>query len=157
MAEQVDATERLDRHALVMTVWAPALVAAVTLIVRGFALDGGAWWIAAGFVAILAGFAGHVIVNAVLRTPFTPGETALGAFAYAAALAALVLFALTGPDGTVARLLLPAGLGLAALLAAVLVYMVIAFGPRAAFSKFDVIRDNNLRPASRLPHRGGRR
>jgi hypothetical protein len=34
--------------------------------------------------------------------------------------------------------------------------MVIRDGPRAAFARFDIIRDNNPRRASRLPHRGGR-
>jgi Na+/H+ antiporter NhaD/arsenite permease-like protein len=49
-----------------------------------------------------------------------------------------------------------AALGLVALAAAVILYMVIRYGPRAAFERFDIIRDNNPRRASRLPHRGGR-
>ena len=53
--------------------------------------------------------------------------------------------------------MMPIGLGLGALVFVVVVSMLISFGPRRAFEKFDVIRDNNLRAAARLPHRGGRR
>lgn len=149
--------DRLNRHALVMALWTPAAFVAAVLLNHGMSTGTSSWWIAAGFAAIAVGFVGHVIVNAVLGTRFTAGETALGATVFAAALAATLLAALVGPDGFGARFLLPVGAGLAGLLATVLIYMVIAFGPRRAFEKFDVIRDNNLRAASRLPHRGGRR
>ena len=148
--------DRLDRHALVMAIWCPAAFLAVALLHHGVT-GGGGWWIGAGFLPILAAFAGHVIANAVLGTGFTAGETALGSLAFALAVAVLLLTALLGPGGVVVAVFLPAGLGLAALLAAVILYLVIRFGARGAFERFDVIRDNNLRPASRLPHRGGRR
>lgn len=155
MASQ-DMTDRLDRHALVMAIWTPAVFVAAALLHRGV-LIGGAWWIAAGFAALLLAFAGHVIVNTVLGTGFTPGETALGLVVFAAALGALLLSALVGPDGIGADVYLALGLGFAALVVAVVAYLVIAHGPRRAFEKFDVIRDNNARRASRLPHRWGRR
>ena len=148
--------DRLDRHGLVMAIWAPAAFVAAALLHKGVS-DGGAWWIGAGFGAVIIGFVGHVIINAVLGTRFTAGETALGMVAFAAAVVALLLTVLLAPAEMAERLVLPVGLGLASLVVAVIVYMLIAFGPRSAFERFDVIRDNNLRPASRLPHRGGRR
>ena len=99
-------------------------------------------------------FAGHVIINVATRSTFTAGETALGAVLFSASLVALLLMRLGGFD---AERFMAFGLGIAVLLAAVIVYMLIAFGPRSAFERFDVIRDNNLRRASHLPHRGGRR
>lgn len=149
-------TERLDRHVLVMAIWLPLGFVATALLHTGLT-GGGAWWIAAGFAAIIAAFAGHVIANAVLGTSFTYGETALGAVAYAVALLAFLGTLVLAPAPVVESILLPVALGLAALLAAVILYLIIAFGARGAFERFDVIRDNNLRAASRLPHRGGRR
>lgn len=148
--------DRLDRHALVMAIWSPVFLVAATLLHKGVA-GGGAWWIAAGFAAIIAGFVGHIVVNAVLGTRFSPGEVALGGVGFAAATVLLLLTVLVAPAEIRARVLMPAGLGLAALVVAVILYLVIAHGPRGAFERFDVIRDNNLRAASRLPHRGGRR
>jgi hypothetical protein len=148
--------DRLDRHALVMAIWTPSAFVAATLLHRGLS-SGGDWWIFAGFVVIFAAFVAHIVANAVLGTDFTTGERALGIVAFAAALLTLLLTVLVGPAGLVARIFLPVGLGLMSLVAAVVAYLVIAFGARAAFEQFDVIRDNNLRPASRLRHRGGRR
>lgn len=150
-----DPMDRLDRHALVMALWSPVALVAATLLHLGIS-GGGAWWIAAGFVAILVGFVGHIIANAALGTEFTSGEVALGGVVYAAAVVALLTGALLAPSDRIETVLLPIGLGLAALLVAVISYLLIAYGPRRAFEKFDVIRDNNLRRASRLPHRGGR-
>lgn len=147
---------RLDRHALVMTIWTPFGAVAVTLLHRGL-VAGDGWWIAAGVAAILIAFAGHVIANAVTGTRFTQGEVALAGVAYAASLAAFLVSALVLSAEALDGILMPAGLGLGALLLAVVLYMVIHFGARAAFARFDVIRDNNLRPASWLAHRGGRR
>ena len=155
MAHQ-EPNDRLDRHALVMAIWTPAVFASAALLHRGILSDG-LWWIAAGFCALLIAFAGHVIANVVLKTGFTQGETALGMVVFAAALGALLLSALAGPDGITAEVYLALGLGFAALVIAVVFYLVIAHGPRRAFEQFDVIRDNNPRRASRLPHRGGRR
>lgn len=149
-------TERLDRHALVMALWTPLGFITAVLMYHGIT-GAGAWWTAAGFVAILAGFGGHVIVNVVLKTDFTPAETALALVAFAVAMIALLLGVLMAPAETGLRLLVSIGPGLVALVVAVVAYMVIAYGPRAAFDKFDVARNNNRRRASHLPHRGGRR
>jgi hypothetical protein len=146
-------SRKLDRHALVMAFWLPAAVVAVALFHHGFG-PGGPWWVAGGFAAVLAGFGAHVIVNAVTGTGFTAREVALGLFAYALAALALVLSVLLTP-GFDGGDFWPGALGLMALAAAVLLYMVIRHGPRGAFERFDIIRDNNPRRASRLPHRGG--
>lgn len=149
--------DRLDRHGLVMAIWSPAAFLAAALLHKGVTAGGGAWWIGAGFGVLILGFAGHVIVNAVLKTRFTAGETALGLVTFAVGIVALLVTVLVAPPETVERVVLPVALGLVSLVVAVIAYLVIAFGPRGAFERFDVIRDNNLRPASRLPHRGGRR
>lgn len=149
-------TDRLDRHAFVMALWMPLGFVAAVLLQHGIAVAG-AWWSAAGFVAILAAFIGHVIVNAVLKTDFTRGETALALVAFAVATIALLLGVLVTPPETGALLLVSVGPGLVLLVIAVVAYMLIAYGPRAAFEKFDVARSNNRRRASHLPHRGGRR
>jgi hypothetical protein len=146
-----DRLQRLDRHALVMAVWLPAAFVAAGLFHHGFG-PGGSWWLMGGFAAVLAAFGGHVIVNAVLGTDFTARETALGLFAYALAVLALVFSVLLAPGFA----FWPPALGLVALAAAVIFYMVIRYGPRTAFNRFDIIRDNNPRRASSLPHRGGR-
>ncbi len=148
--------DRLDRHALAMAIWTPSALVVATLLHKGLS-NGGGWWIFAGFAMIIAAFVVHVIANALLGTGFTTGERALGTFAFAASLLSLLLTVLVGPSELGARIFLPVGLGLMSLVVAVVVYLVIAYGARAAFERFDVIRDNNLRPASRLRHRGGRR
>lgn len=150
-----DAGEKLDRHALVMAVWLAAGTVALGLFHYGFGA-GGTGWLAGGFAALLAGYGGHVIVNAVLGTRFTPREVALGLVLMLAAFLALVLSVLL-VDGFTERAFLPVTGGLVSLVAAVLLYMVTRHGPRRAFEVFDVIRDNNRRPASLLPHKGGRK
>ena len=93
----------------------------------------------------------------MLKTGFTAGETALGSAILVGLTLAYLITIMTAPDVLVGRLMMPIGLGLGSLVVVVVVSMLISFGPRRAFEKFDVIRDNNLRAASRLPHRGGRR
>jgi hypothetical protein len=147
----LDRLQRLDRHALVMAVWLPAAIVAVGLFHHGFG-PGGSWWLMGGFASVLAAFGAHVIINAVLGTDFTAREVALGLFVYALAALALVFSVLLTPGFA----FWPSALGLVALAVAVILYMVIRYGPRAALNRFDIIRDNNPRRASSLPHRGGR-
>ena len=155
MSSEDEASDRLDRHALVLAVWLPAGFVALGLLHYGFGA-GGPWWVAAGFIAVLAGFAAHVIVNAVLGTSFTARETGLGMVLYATGMVALVLAVLL-VDGFAARFFLPVAGGMTGLLLTAVVYMLIRFGSRAAFDKFDIIRDNNPRRASRLTQRGPQR
>ncbi len=151
-----DPIERLNRHALIMAIWMPVGLLSAVLLGHGIG-EGLAWWIASGFASILLGFAGHVIANAVLGSGFTSGETALCLVAFAAALIALLVTILVAPAALAETLVLPVGIGLASLVIAVIAYLVIRHGPRGAFAMFDVIRDNNRRSASHLPHRGGGR
>lgn len=139
-----------------MAIWTPTTFLAAALLHKGLS-SGGDWWIFAGFVMIIAAFIAHVIANAVLGAGFTTGERALGIVAFAAFLLSFLLTVLVGPPDLTDRIFLPVGLGLISLVVTVVAYLVIAYGPRRAFEGFDVIRDNNLRPASSLPHRGGRR
>ena len=155
MSSEDEVSDRLNRHALVLAVWLPAGFVALGLLHYGFGA-GGAWWVAAGFAALLAGFAAHVLVNAVLGTGFTARETGLGMVLYATGMVALVLAVLL-VDGFAARFFLPVAGGMITLLLAAVFYMLIRFGTRDAFNKFDIIRDNNPRRASRLRQRGARR
>ena len=147
--------DRLSRHGLVMAIWAPAVFAAALLFHAGY-LYAMNWWFVAAFGSLIIAFCAHIIVNVVLKTGFTAGETALGSAILVALSLAYLITIMTAPE-LVGRLMMPIGLGLGALVVVVVVSMLISFGPRRAFEKFDVIRDNNLRAASRLPHRGGRR
>jgi hypothetical protein len=150
-----DRTERLDRHALVMAIWLPLGLVAVTLAHYGFG-DGGPLWVLAAFGTVLAAFSGHVIINVALATEFSPREVALGLVLYGCAVVALVLGVLV-VDGFAARYFLAVSGGLALLAAAVVFYMLTRFGVRRAFENFDVIRDFNPRHSSRLPRRRRRR
>ncbi len=147
--------DRLSRHGLVMAIWAPAVFAAALLFHAGY-IYATNWWFVAAFGSLIIAFCAHIIVNVVLKTGFTAGETALGSAILVALTLAYLITIMTAPE-LVGRLMMPIGLGLGALVVVVVVSMLISFGPRRAFEKFDVIRDNNLRAASRLPHRGGRR
>ena len=155
MSSEDEASDRLNRHALVLAVWLPAGFVGLGLLHYGFGA-GGAWWVASGFAALLAGFAAHVIVNAVLGTTFTLREAGLGMVIYATAILALVLAVLL-VDGLASRFFLPVAGGMIVLLLAAVFYMLTRFGTRDAFDKFDSIRDNNPRRASRLSQRGPQR
>ncbi len=148
------ALARLDRHALVMTLWLSAGLVAALLFHRGFA-GAGPWWVAGGFAAVLAGFAGHVVVNAALGTGFTPRETGVGMVLYLAALngfaAAVLLF-----EGFYDTHFLTVAAGMCSLAAAAVFTMVTRHGARGAFEKFDIVRDNNPRSSSRLDRSGAR-
>ena len=145
----------LDRHALVLAAWLPAGFVALSLFRYGFGA-GGAWWLAGGFAAILAGFVAHIVINAVLATNFSPREVALALVLFLAAALAFVLATLI-VAGFAGRHFLPVTLGMAALATVVIFYMVARHGTRGAFDAFDIIRNNNPRRASSLRQGGGRR
>jgi hypothetical protein len=150
-----DPTDRLDRHALVTAAWIAAGLVAATLFHYGLGA-GGPTWVLAAFGVLLAGFGGHVIVNAVLGTEFTPREVALGLVVYGCAVLSVGL-AVFMIDGFGQRHFLTFSAGLALLAAAVVFYMVIRYGVRQAFESFDVIREFKPRRASRLVRRRRRR
>ncbi|MGE0213559.1 MAG: hypothetical protein AB7S41_17865 [Parvibaculaceae bacterium] len=145
--------QAIDRHALVMTIWLSFGLVAASLFEYGFGA-GGVFFVLAGFVVVLAAFAGHVIVNVVHRTTFTPRELALGLVIYAAALVSFGLATLLAP-GFAARNFLPLSLGFLALFAVVVFYMVTHFGVRRVFDAFDVIRDFRPQGSAEPPSRDG--
>ena len=130
--------DALDRHALVMAVWLPLALMAAALFHYG--LGAGGWlFIAAGFAVVIAAFAGHVIVNVVLGTFFTPREVALGLLLYGAGLVAFGFAILLSPSFRGADAL-AVSLGFLSTAAAVTFTMVTWLGVRGAFESFDVIR-----------------
>jgi hypothetical protein len=144
--------EMLDRHALAMTIWLTAGVMAATL--YHFGAGRGGWpFIAAAFLVVAAGFAGHVIVNAVAQRGFSARELALGLILYATTLIAFGVATLASP-GFAARNFLPTSVGFMGLLAAFVFYMIARSGARQAFEAFDTIRSFSARNA--LNERGGR-
>ncbi len=139
---------RLDRHALVMALWLPLGLVSSVLFHHGFATDG-SWWVAGGFLIILAGYAGHIIVNAALGTGFTARETGVGMVLFLAALNAFA-GAMVLVDGFYESHFLTIAMGMTALVVIAALTMVTRHGARAAFEKFDIIRDNNPRPSSEV-------
>lgn len=128
----------LDRHALVMVIWLSCGFVAAPLFKFGFGAGG--WpFVAAAFAVIVAGFIGHIIVNAVTDTLFTTKEVALGLVFYVVALVAFGLTVLLSPDFRDTQFL-SVSLGLIAIPLVVIVYMITHFGVRRAFESFDVIR-----------------
>jgi hypothetical protein len=136
-------TEVVDRHALVLTIWLSAGLIAATLFHYGLG-TGGPLHILAAFGVVIAGFAGHVIVNVVVGAGFTVGELALGLVLYGTALIAFGCAALVSHE-FVARAALPSGLGFLAIFAAVVFYMIVHSGVRGAFEAFDAIRSFRAR------------
>ena len=137
--EPLERREALDRHALVMAIWLSLGFVAVTLLKYGLG-PGGNWFILSGFGVLIAAFIGHIVINAVYRTTFSPRELALGLVVYAAALVMFgfsVLLSASLRDSTVVTL----GIGFVAVFVVVVFYMIIHFGVRRAFEAFDVIRD----------------
>jgi hypothetical protein len=137
--EPLTRTEMLDRHALVLPIWLAAALVAATLLRYGLG-DGGAPYLFGAFAVVLASFAGHVIVNAVFRTTFTPRELGLGLVVFAVALLAFGLATLVNEEFR-ARAFLPMTIGFVVLSAGVIFYMITHFGVRRTFAAFDVIRD----------------
>jgi hypothetical protein len=130
--------DALDRHALVMAVWLPLALVAAAAFHYGFA--GGGWpFIGAGFAVLIAAFVGHVIVNVVLGTRFTPREVALGLVIYCASVLALGLATLLS-SGFQSLYAVPVGVGLVGMAAVIVVTMILWLGLRGAFESFDVVR-----------------
>lgn len=132
-------TRTLDRHALVTALWLTAAFVAAVLFDYGFGA-GGSWGVGTAFAALLAGFAGHVVVNSVYGTGFTPRELALGLVAFGGGLIVFLVAVLAVP-GFGERHFAVVSLGLLALSVAVVFYMVTHYGLRRVFDAFDVIRE----------------
>jgi len=148
--------EKLNRHALVVAIWFPVIFVAAIALQIGVKFFNPVW-IAAAFVIILLGFVSHVIVNTVLETEFTKGETALGAVCFTFAVIVFAVYGFLSDDQNFYRLILPMTVGFSSLVGAIVIHLLIMYGPRKSLEKFDFIRNNNPRSASFLQHRGGRR
>lgn len=137
--------EALDRHALVMACWLAAALPAAILFDYGFR-QGGAPYMLSGFAVVLAGFAAHVIVNAVYATGFSPRELGLGLIIYGTGLIAFVILSLVSASFA-ARNFMPLSIGFIATGAVVIFYLITRYGARQAFEGFDAIR--NFRSSDR--------
>ena len=128
-----DKTPDVDRGILVFAIWAVFGFLGLGLFLEGMARD--VWGLAAvGVGVVVLAFVGHIIVNGVFDTGFTPGETVLGIGAYGLLGLLFVLGALQG-GMTVADFY--AGLTFfAALSAGFLAYLFTRHGLRGAFSRF---------------------
>jgi hypothetical protein len=130
--------DALDRHALVMAVWLPLVLVAAAAFHYGFAAGG--WpFIGAGFAVLIAAFVGHVIVNVILGTRFTPSEVALGLVVYCASVLAFGLAILLSSSFQ-SLYVLPVSVGLLCVAAVIVITMILWLGLRGAFESFDVIR-----------------
>lgn len=130
--------EALDRHALVLAIWLPLILVAATAFHYGFAAGG--WpFIGVGFVVLLTAFIGHVIVNIVFGTQFTPREVALGLVVYGVSVLGFVLAMLLSSSFE-SHYAVPVSLGLLGMASAIVIAMILWLGLRGAFESFDVIR-----------------
>ncbi len=130
--------DALDRHALVMAVWLPLVLVAAAAFHYGFATGG--WpFIGAGFAVLIAAFVGHVIVNVILGTRFTPSEVALGLVIYCTGVLAFGLAILLSSSFQ-SLYVLPVSVGLLCVAAVIVITMILWLGLRGAFESFDVIR-----------------
>lgn len=133
----LDPAARFGRHAFVMTVWLPTGISGLLLLAIGYRLllPG---YVAAGFAALLAGFAGHVLINVLQGTHFSTREVALWLVSYGMGVAYFLMMLLAGSVAPRA-LFLPTVLGLVSIPIAVGLYLIIRYGVRRAFESFDVI------------------
>ncbi len=130
--------DALDRHALVIAIWAPLVLIAAAAFHYGFAAGG--WpFISGGFAVLIAAFVGHVIINVILGTRFTPGEVALGLVIYCTSVLAFGFATLLSP-GFQSLYMLPVSVGLLCIAAVTVITMILWLGLRGAFDSFDVIQ-----------------
>ena len=148
--------EKLNRHALVVAIWSPVIFTAAIALQVGIKIYNPAWILAA-FAIILVGLVCHIIANSALGAEFTKGETALGALCFILAVMVFAAFGFITDDESFYRLILPIAVGFSSLIGAIIIYLLIMYGPRKSLEKFDLIRNNNPRMAAHLFHRGGRR
>jgi hypothetical protein len=127
----------VDRGILIFAIWAVFGFLGLGLFLEGMARD--VWGLAAvGVGVVVLAFAGHIIVNGIFDTGFTPGETALGIGTYGLLGLLFVLGALQGGMTTAD---FHAGLTFfGVLLAGFLAYLFTRHSLRGAFSRFHVHR-----------------
>jgi hypothetical protein len=135
-----DKSPLVYRGILVFAIWSVFGFLGLGLFLEGMARD--VWGLAAAGVGVVVlAFIGHIIVNGIFDTGFTPGETALGIGTYGLLGLMFVLGALQG-GMTMADF--RAGLTFFGVLAAgFLAYLFTRHGLRGAFSRFHVHRDGS--------------
>jgi hypothetical protein len=143
------AYDRMDRHALVIAIWVAFGFAAVVLTNYGLG-SGGAMFLFAGAGSVILGFLGHVIVNAVYGTTFTPRELALALIVYVVCLISFGVATLFDPDFA-SRNFLALSANFIVIGGVVITYMILHFGVRRTFQAFDVIRDFGNESRSSAP------
>lgn len=123
----------VDRMLLVFSIWCLFGFGGIAFVLEGFARD--SFLLATlGTAAIVGGFVGHVILNAVFGTGFTQGETALGIGVFGVIVAG---FAIGWVSGGFSDNDVWSGLTLIAVLALGLpAYLSTRYGVRGAFSQF---------------------
>lgn len=141
-----DKSPQIERGILVFAIWAVFGFLGLGLFLEGMARD--VWGLAAvGVCGVVLAFVGHIIVNGIFDTGFTPGETALGIGTYGLLGLIFVLGALQG-GRTMADFY--AGLTFFGTLAAgFLAYLLTRHGLRGAFSRFHVQRDGQTHKGAR--------
>lgn len=124
-----------DRNLLVFTVWTALGSTSVLLILEGLHQDN-YWASLLGIGFIVSAFCGHIILNAIFKTGFTSGETALGLTCFGL-LVVLFLAATLFTDNSATDFY--TGLTLFSILViGFIVYLVTRYGLNSAFSKFHV-------------------
>lgn len=111
------------------------------LIGLGFTLEGGAradFLVGLiGIAGVVAGFAGHMVINQIYSTSFTLGEVTLGLVLFALG---SVVFILLSAFGELSSVAFQIGLTLFAILVVgFFAYVATRYGVSGAFKKFDVI------------------
>lgn len=124
-----------ERDLLVFAIWAVLGFAGLCFLLEGFSRD--AYLVSlAGIAAIVAGFAAHIVINAIFATGFRPGEAALGIGTFGViALAFIGGWAMGGLSMSDYW----SGLTLFAVLALGMpIYLSTRYGLRGAFSRFHI-------------------
>jgi hypothetical protein len=88
---------------------------------------------------LIAAFVGHVVINVILGTRFSPREVALGLLIYCAGVLAFG-FAILLSASFQSLFVLPVSVGLLCMAAIIVITMILWLGLRGAFESFDVIR-----------------
>lgn len=127
------ANHDVDRQILVFSIWASLGFLGLGVFLEGLSRD--SWSVSAiGVGVVVAAFAAHMVVNALFRTGFTRGETALGIGVYG--LLGLVFIAAVLSGSTTAADNYSGLTMFGALGAGFLAYLVTRHGLRGAFSQF---------------------
>lgn len=123
----------MERSVLVFTTWAALGMVSLSLFLEGVELDN--YWVElSGTLFLVLGFCAHMVINAIYRTGYTAGETALGLTSFAVIALLVVIGFITGQldeHDFLACLTL-----FIVLLLGFLSYLITRYGLRGAYSAF---------------------